>query len=411
MKCLLITLPLFSALFHFPLLISSSFVTPQKSSSSYGRQPSLTTTFALFEESSTGGPTNRAQQGQQQQQQQEQQHVRPPLQPVVIVDDNSRSAEVRAATLALQTLEVLKGHVQIPPAAKNEAASPPPPSLAVYTVDSTTNLQTLLNSQRQQAQQQRTVVLHVPVPIDASGGGGTASSANNIVTPVELLQQASFVGLHIYCTGGDDNNISLDSAQSAGTALQQIISSLPSQQGTAADSSPPMAVVSLDLELHLALLRLNALPKDNDPAHGDSYQVFMPEDGSSLLVDYFYDHSNPFGGNDPLSCPSKQILIETPPTSPSLQRNRQLAAAYTALRGQTSQTNNVPAAATSCAAIAASVATILGDDDNVSSSSSSDVSWNMIERAAQLSNHIRDFGSKQQDPGFLRQQYIAYGYK
>jgi hypothetical protein len=293
---------------------------------------------------------------------------------------------------------VLKGQVQLP--STNPQDSPPPSQPHVFLVSSR-------NSGAEQLRRvNQPVILHLPIDATCTTNAAAAAAAAATTIP-EMLHTPSFIGLHVYCN--NNNNNDLDSAQAAGTALQQVLRNCPTA-ATAACS------VSLDLELHLALLRMNALPKDPGPVtHGDSYNVFMPE-GGSLLIDYIYDHDNPFGGADPLKCPTKEVLIETPPTSPSLQRSLRLAAAYTAVRGQQQQNNNnkeVSASFNSAAIIAASVATILGDDDddNSNTSTSSMPTWNMIRRAVQLSSHIRNFGVKEQVPGFMRQKYKEYGHK
>lgn len=357
-------------------------------------------TMMLFQSSSNEDVPAQQQQEQQEQQEQHQERA-PPLQPVIIIDDDNATGRTaaKAAILALQTWQVLKGQLQIPSndhhhhgssAAQKSSSSPCQPP--VFVVGSKSAELRRVNN--------KPVILHIPIDTTTTNAAATA------MTILEMLQQPpSFIGLHLY----DGNNIDddLDSAQSAGTALQ----------GMLRDCCPNTACcVSLDLKLHLALLRINALPKDavHSNHHGDSYHVLMPE-GGSLLIDYQYDHGNPFGGADPLKCPTKAVLIETPPTSPSLQRSRHLAAAYTAVRGQQqNQNNQVSTTVLSAAIIAASVATILGDDDNNGGSSAAAASmttWNMIQRTVQLSSHIRNFGIKEQVPGFMRQKYKEYGHK
>jgi hypothetical protein len=431
-KLLLLLVPsvLLLLLLHFrggaAAVSASSFVVfPEQYN--FGRRPirspsSTKSSSSLVSlRSSNDVEAKRQQQHQQQQQPQRPAPVPAPLQPVIIVDadNNNRGAIVtdtfKAATLALQTWQVLTGQAPLPSSPPAAPISQPP----VYVVGSTTELQHV----------NQPVVLHFPM--DAS----IAKMTTTMLTVPEMLQHPpSFVGLHVYCSNNDD---ALDSAQATGTVLQDMQRSvLPPSHGS--PTAAACCVVSLDLELHLALLRINALPKDpNNAAHGDSYHVLMP-DGGSLLLDYTLDYNDPFGGADPLKCPNtREMLIETPPTTPSLQRSRRLAAAYTAIRGQrrpaegsggggssSSANTGAPTAvsAWTAAVIAASVATILGDDDNSNNNNNGSSSvgdtvatttttWNMIQRAVQLSSHIRNYGSKEQVSGFMRQKYKEYGHK
>jgi hypothetical protein len=301
-----------------------------------------------------------------------------PLRPVFVMDDTATSA----SALALQTLKVLTGQVGIPPGYSDEAV--PDGRLPIYLINSPHQLQEAL-----QQHGQSEPILYFP--IDATTTTGVAN------IHFEALQQAAFVGLGFYCDHDGDNDAALEMADRVGSAIKQAIQTFPH---SAVDNKSPTMFLSLDLALYLAMLRTNALPKQQDPPHGDSYQVAMPE-GGSTLIEYFYDHQNAFGGSDPLLCPTKETLTEAPPTSSSRRRSTHLGAAYTVLCGQGMN----PLAS---AAVAASVATILGDgiDDD-----RTEVSWNVIERTVQLTHHIRQYGTKEQDPGFIRRKYKEFGYR
>jgi hypothetical protein len=301
-----------------------------------------------------------------------------PLRPVFVMDETAAAA----SALAVQTLKVLTGQVGIPPEYTDEAG--PDGRLPIYLINSPYQLQEAL----QQHGQSEPILYFL---VDAT----TTTGVSNV--HFEALQQAAFVGLGFHCDHDGDNDAALEMADRVGSAITQAIQRFPR---SAVDNTPPTMFVSLDLALHLAMLRTNALPKHQNPPHGDSYHVAMPE-GGSTLIEYFYDHQNNFGGSDPLLCPTKETLLEAPPTSSSRRRSTHLGAAYTVLCGQGMN----PLAS---AAVAASVTTILGDgiDDD-----RTEVSWNVIERTVQLSHHIRQYGTKEQDPGFMRRKYKEFGYR
>jgi hypothetical protein len=301
-----------------------------------------------------------------------------PLRPIFVSEESSAAA----SDLALQTLKILTGQVSIPSEYNDEAVPEGRPP--VYLINSPFQLQEAL-----QQNVQSEPILHFSV--DATTTTGVSS------IPVDVLNHAAFVGLDFHCDQGRDENEVLESANMVGSAIKQAIQSFP-QAGV--ENASPTMFVSVDLALHLAMLRANAFPKQQHSPHADSYHVAMPE-GGSTLIQYFYDFQNAFGGSDPLLCPTKETLVEAPPTSPSRRRSTHLSAAYTVLCGQGMN----PLAS---AAVAASVASILGDGID---SDTPKVSWDMIERTVQLTHHIRQYGTKEQDPGFMRRKYKEFGYR
>jgi hypothetical protein len=315
----------------------------------------------------------------------QQQEETRPVQPVFVMD---KTAAI-AAILALHTMRVLTEDCRVPVDKSGQ-----PPQLPVFLVESPDLLQEAM-TESPRAPNEIDSILHLGMDISAGRGGMM------MLTP-GALQQVSFLGMHLYC--GDGAEVSLDIAQTAGNSLAQVLGylSASSQNHDLNDNrrAEYFSVVSLDLDLHLAMLRTNALPKQpSHPAHGDCYHVATPE-GGSVLMEYYFDYANSMGGSDPLLCPTKETLVETPPTAPSLRRSQELNAAYTVLCGQGM---NV----LSSAAIAASCATILGDDGGYAHS----VTWDMIQRSATLASFIRQFGSSEQDPGFMRKKYKEAGYQ
>ena len=299
------------------------------------------------------------------------------------------------ATMALYAFEVLTGRLHIP-TVDSQAGFPkvtkagfPKVGPPVYAFADENSLWQQLTSYQSSASEP---ILHLSL-----GPSGIQVSRS-------LLEQISYAGLHLTLTTpgmesqGGAITASPDVAATCGLALQQTLQCMPKSRST--NKNSPTVWVSLDVSLHTAMLQANSLPeKTPSLPHNDAYYVMLPN-GDSILVDYFFTERP--GGSDPLSCPSKEVLVETSPTSPSHPRSTAQSAAYTALRG-----NGMDPLGS--AAIAASVATILGDS-NFGTTGGRIPSWSDIDRAVQLGRHIRQYGTKEM-PGLMRQKYVEYGYK
>ena len=184
-------------------------------------------------------------------------------------------------------------------------------------------------------------------------------------------------------------------AQRCGCMLQEIVDAFGGHE-----SQPSMAIM-LDLPLHLSMLQANSLPKSTS-AHGDSFLCRDTSTKTTYLVDYQYDYNDPFGGTDPLRCPTREITI-------SAARNVEVgtgytgsgfasAAAYTALRG-----NGVPSFHAAC--IASSVQAVIDEGECLPATSTRRYDVSMI---AKLAEEVESAAIEQP---VMRSRYIEFGYK
>ena len=224
-----------------------------------------------------------------------------------------------------------------------------------------------------------------------------AAAAQPLLSP-SIASKVAFLGLEpIVSEQARRMGVVLpEVAQRCGSMLQEIVEAFVGQA-----SSPSMAI-TLDLPLHLSMLQANSLPKSRS-VHEDSFLCRDTQNaGTFILVDYQYDYGNPFGGTDPLSCPTREITISpagdviTPAEGGTNIDNGSTgfasAAAYTALRG-----NGVPAFAAAC--IASSVGTVM--DKSL-------LHFSVVERIAKLAEEAKRAAVEQP---ILRKKYIDFGYK
>lgn len=226
----------------------------------------------------------------------------------------------------------------------------------------------------------------------------------DFLTP-EIRNGISFLGLHLTTPappatmGLQTSVVAPESARQCALGLEKVLdwcrNGDPIQNG---------AVVSLHVALHLSFLQGNCLPKSPDVL-GDSFHVLLPhyDGGGAVLVDYQYDYATTFGaGVDPLSCPTREVVVSTspdgvpsaPPThrQMAINTNAVSAGAYSALRGKRMDP-------VSCASVAASVASL----SHVPPSAA--LTGQMVE----LSRQVRKSGTTN-SPGILRQKYHQFGY-
>ena len=215
-----------------------------------------------------------------------------------------------------------------------------------------------------------------------------------LVTP-QIRKSISFLGLEP--TVAQSGLISPDRAQRIGSVLQEVLDFYWYAQ--AREESTPPANIAWGWRLHLALLQANCLPKS--PTHGDSYMMFpdnVSYDNIMVIVDYLYDYNNPFGGTDPLSCPTREVSIATDDwTTGRLDTGHAASAAYTACRG-----NGMGALNAAC--IASSVGTVLSR----SIANETLYTWPTLEDAAYLCQKLRVTA---RDEPVVRQMYMDFGYK
>ena len=154
----------------------------------------------------------------------------------------------------------------------------------------------------------------------------------------------SFVGLHVQTNltpSSDDGRIILprDEAEELGNKLQSLLDG---------DSQlPSSAAVTMDIRTHLAMLQANSLPRSRGVLGTNSDVWAMSDfikDGlhadneDSILFEYNYDYSDPFGGCDPLLRAGNAYSISTSSSEYIKEFNKKevngaFSAAYTALVG------------------------------------------------------------------------------
>lgn len=289
------------------------------------------------------------------------------LRSVFVTDDVS----FMGAATALSAYEVLTGQVKIP--TTRELKRVAPPAQPVHRMEQFDQY----CGQATTASRSEGSILHVSV--DPTGHQLSR----------ETVEHISHVGFYL-STGSAEGGLNPETAHVHGTVLQQALHTLP---------PGAQAFIAVDAPLHVAMLHANCLPRksfSSPSPHNDSYLVMMPN-GDSILMDYLFTEAP--GGQDPLCCPTKEMLVETSPTDPSLSRSTAQSAAYTAMRG-----NGLDPLRS--AAVAASVATVLGDDHFANQP----LSWDNVKRVVQLTKHIHQFGCKEM-PGIMTRTYKEYGYK
>lgn len=227
-----------------------------------------------------------------------------------------------------------------------------------------------------------------------------AGAARPLLSP-SIARQVSFLGIEpiVPQQARQMEMVLPEVAQRCGSMLQEIVDTFGSHE-----CQPSMAM-TLDLPLHLSMLQANSLPKSRT-AHKDSFLCRDTKNtGDFILVDYQYDYDNPFGGTDPLSCPSREITISPAGDVSaggsagadygSTGNGFASAAAYTALRG-----NGVPALAAAC--IASGVGLVVDEGYPLRH----DIST--VERIATLAEKAKRAAIEQPT---LRKKYIDFGYK
>ena len=154
----------------------------------------------------------------------------------------------------------------------------------------------------------------------------------------------SFMGLHVKANltpSLDDGRIILprDDAEELGNKLQTLLDD--------ESQSSSSAACTMDIRTHLAMLQCNSLPRSRGMLGTNSDVWAMSDcikDGihahneDSLLFEYNYDYSDPFGGCDPLLRAGNAYLISPSSSEYVKEGNTQqvmdaFSAAYSALMG------------------------------------------------------------------------------
>lgn len=225
----------------------------------------------------------------------------------------------------------------------------------------------------------------------------------------------SFVGLQVetdLTPSTDDGRVILprDDAEELGNKLQTLLDG--------GSQSSLSAAVTMDIRTHLAMLQANSLPRSRGVLGTNSDVWAMSDcikDGihadneDSLLFEYNYDYSDPFGGCDPLLRAGNAYSISTSSSEYIKELNKQevigaFSAAYTALMG-----SGMDPVSSMC--IANSVKRVfhkLGSTDGTSFQPPS-YSWNTIDLIVE---HSRTASERVVTVnGLARKMYKEYGYR
>ena len=210
--------------------------------------------------------------------------------------------------------------------------------------------------------------------------------AQNLLEKSNAIQPIACLGIRLSVQTKPDQMVAAETARSCGGLIQDILDEYESVQHIA---------VTLDLSMHLALLQANTLPKIRTKT---SWQVLFPsskknDSPSSIAAEYLYDWDNPFGGTDPLACPTIEYQVIDSSIGhgdPEVQ-----AAAFTALQGQGLDL-------ASSAGLAASVAKIISKNQVTSDS---------LEEVLAVVEHYKSKLDVVNDNGALRRAYVEFGYK
>ncbi len=225
----------------------------------------------------------------------------------------------------------------------------------------------------------------------------------------------SFVGLQVetdLTPSTDDGRVILprDDAEELGNKLQTLLDG--------GSQSSLSAAVTMDIRTHLAMLQANSLPRSRGVLGTNSDVWAMSDcikDGihadneDSLLFEYNYDYSDPFGGCDPLLRAGNAYSISTSSSEYIKELNKQevigaFSAAYTALMG-----SGMDPVSSMC--IANSVKRVfhkLGSTDGTSYQPPS-YSWNTIDLIVE---HSRTASKRVVTVnGLARKMYKEYGYR
>jgi hypothetical protein len=271
------------------------------------------------------------------------------------------------AALAIVTNDVLYSHDDVLDSTHNKIPEDPP---------SVTRFSSSSSLIQQQPPSPPFDIVHVVVQ--------SKEDAQNLVQ--SNLQSPKCLGIQVAVDTGNQM-VAPETAQSVGALLQEIVYA----------HKDTRIAMTLDLPLHLALLQANVLPKT--PHHNSFHVLCGPSSTSStesIVVEYCYDWNNPFGGTDPLACPSKEICLKTKRDYKARASTQVQAGAYTALTGS-------GASIVDSVGIAASVAAVMAEQSCLTEYSP--------DAIHDIVNHYLGRTEASEGSGILRQKYIEFGYK
>ena len=215
----------------------------------------------------------------------------------------------------------------------------------------------------------------------------------------------SFLGLKAHATNMSGSVFSRENAEAWGNELSSLLNDRP----------PSSVAVAMDVRTHLAMLQANALPRSKGVLGGDkdAWAIIGPSrEGASssdgILLEYRYDYTDPYGGCDPLLCPSTGLTI--PPTSATKTEHGAdiddaYAAAYCALVGSGMDHS-------SSLAISASVGAVfreLGTTDDAGEFCPPSYTWSVVDEIAERGR--RAWQNIKTEDGLPRTLYKEFGYK
>mmetsp|Transcript_16021 Transcript_16021/g.29048 ORF Transcript_16021/g.29048 Transcript_16021/m.29048 type:complete len:235 (-) Transcript_16021:32-736(-) len=223
----------------------------------------------------------------------------------------------------------------------------------------------------------------------------------------------SFLGLSLKTnlSRADDGRflLSRENADEWGNQLQTLL-----------DGSESSAAVTMDIRTHLAMLQANSLPRSRGALGGEKGDIWAITDtiqdgmhvdnGDVMLLEYQFDYTNPFGGSDPLSCPSTGSIIPSPTSSSystetQSEANDAYAAAYSAMVGSGMDFLQGICIATSVKAIFRE----LGKTDGDGIFCPPSYTWSVIDQIAEYSLKARQ--NIRQEDGLSRKMYKEFGYR
>jgi hypothetical protein len=212
----------------------------------------------------------------------------------------------------------------------------------------------------------------------------------------------SFIGLHLntenlISQSNDERFImSREQAELWGNKLQSILVD---------EGNLSSAAVTMDIRTHLAMLQSNTLPRckgvlgERDVWAISDAMHTTNENGDGMLFEYNYNYNEPFGGCDPLMCPSMGYIVPCAGFSKTFtnKENGAYAAAYSATVG-----SGLDKLSSLC--IATSIRSLFGSIGRPPV-----YSWKTIDEIVERS--IEAGQSTRREDGVPRKMYKDFGYR
>lgn len=242
---------------------------------------------------------------------------------------------------------------------------------------------------------------------------GSDEGAKNMQSLFIIRDRLSFIGLNL------NTHSSTSAADGMHVMSREIADEYGNRLATLLDGNRSPAAVTMDISTHLALLQANSLPrsrgvlgneKDAYAIHGTIQGGLRTDAGGGMLMEYNFDYADPFGGCDPLLCPSIGSIISSPvsPEYTSTQNcaiNDAYAAAYSAAVASGIDSVNGVCVATSVKAVFQELGAISEDGTFCPPA----YTWKTIDRIVECSR--RAIENMRQENGLPRKMYKEFGYR